>query len=791
MISSTSHRKGIFSLLVILISSFGAIWIVRAQSDSETDVESASRIAERTLENAQTASENHTPEAEAAFLERVAKLINPSQEVENKSTDESSTEEDPEKEVHHRSIKVKGCGIWVNRMLKKAVWVTLPGKGNRPENVSANFIEDSISILKSELDSLGYLNASIDLELNFATAAPKHYRKVKAGELEIEEQDIIETVVYRVEKGVRFYIDQIEFEGLKEILTEQAEEYFRGPEFLIRLKSNRIYSPDQLKSSLSQLEVELHERGFADAKAEASDVKLEPESGKVQIKVKVNQGPHYLVRTSRNKIIRDDAAEQEIEQQTYDDTGFSETWVMNWLQKLREQQYAQGFAEAQTKITQSKATPADEDTDSKNPEQKIDEKKIYIDLEAETRPGTQFVLGQTNIEGEEKTREKFLLKKTNLEPGSPLNPLDVQEARYRLARTGLFDSVRYSFQEPLESTVPPVRNVTFHLQESKTTEVNLLAGYGSFELLRGGVEWERKNLFGIAHSSRLRLVQAIRASRVNYDYSAPGLFHSSVDGFFSLYARQRDEPAFLRREVGGGIGAEFPLDRIESRMGIRYNMEYLNADDIETTSPLGSPSARVASVSLNWLHDKRDQILTPQSGYHLFTHLETASKYLGGDSTYQRFELGGSWRRPLNGGRFFHFGATHGFILSPSNRTRDLPFNKRFFPGGENSIRGYQVSEASPLDSTGSRVGAETYWLTQVELEQALTPSWSVLMFQDTLGIATDYRDYPSSETLFTLGLGIRWKTIVGPVRLEYGHNLNPRDRDPNGTVLFSIGSPF
>ena len=226
-------------------------------------------------------------------------------------------------------------------------------------------------------------------------------------------------------------------------------------------------------------------------------------------------------------------------------------------------------------------------------------------------------------------------------------------------------------------------------------------------------------------------------------------------------------------------------------MGIRYNLEYLNAKEIETQSPLGSPSSRVGSVSVNLLHDKRDQILAPQKGYHIFAHVESAAKYLGGDSVYQRIEVGGSWRRELYDGGFLHLGLAHGLILAPEDRARLLPFNKRFFPGGENSIRGYQVSEASPVDAQGSRIGAESFWLTQVELEQALTPSWSVVTFQDTLGIATDYRDYPSTETLYTLGLGIRWKTIVGPVRLEYGHNLNPRDRDPQGTFLFSIGSPF
>jgi outer membrane translocation and assembly module TamA len=51
--------------------------------------------------------------------------------------------------------------------------------------------------------------------------------------------------------------------------------------------------------------------------------------------------------------------------------------------------------------------------------------------------------------------------------------------------------------------------------------------------------------------------------------------------------------------------------------------------------------------------------------------------------------------------------------------------------------------------------------------------------------------DYPFSEELYSAGLGVRYNTVIGPVRLEYGHNLNPRPFDPSGTVLFSIGYPF
>jgi outer membrane translocation and assembly module TamA len=130
-------------------------------------------------------------------------------------------------------------------------------------------------------------------------------------------------------------------------------------------------------------------------------------------------------------------------------------------------------------------------------------------------------------------------------------------------------------------------------------------------------------------------------------------------------------------------------------------------------------------------------------------------------------------------------------VLTAGSAEQDLPINKRFFPGGENSIRGYQEGEAAPRDAQGNIVGAETYLFGSVELEQALTPSWSLVAFFDTVSFAEHLKDYPFDQSLFSVGGGISWKTIIGPVRLEYGYNLNPRPHDPVGTLQFSVGFPF
>ena len=106
-------------------------------------------------------------------------------------------------------------------------------------------------------------------------------------------------------------------------------------------------------------------------------------------------------------------------------------------------------------------------------------------------------------------------------------------------------------------------------------------------------------------------------------------------------------------------------------------------------------------------------------------------------------------------------------------------------------MRGYNYGEAAPRDKLGRIVGAEIFTLVNIEFEQGLTETWSLVFFTDAIGFAANLSNLPGDEYLVSVGTGVSWKTIVGPVRLEYGYNLHRRRFDPVGTIQFSIGFPF
>jgi outer membrane translocation and assembly module TamA len=323
-------------------------------------------------------------------------------------------------------------------------------------------------------------------------------------------------------------------------------------------------------------------------------------------------------------------------------------------------------------------------------------------------------------------------------------------------------------------------------------EANLLFGYGSYEQLRGGIEWRRWNLFGRAHQSRLLLLQSLKSTRGEYSYTVPELFGESLDGTARVFGLQRQETSFLRKEYGATFAVSTPVKFIGANARLGYTFQSLrNEDNTLGTNREDLTQVNAASLDLNLVRDRRDNPLRPRRGYRWFLQGESASRYLGGGVDYQRTEFGGSFHTAWGRGRWIHVGLNHGVVTTFGSDDTALPVNKRFFPGGDNSIRGYQEGEAAPLGADGRFVGAKSYLLLNLELEQALTNKWSAVLFFDALGSAARLADYPFEEQLYSVGLGIRYQTIIGPLRVEYGRNLDPRPTDPAGSLLFSVGFPF
>ncbi len=667
-------------------------------------------------------------------------------------------------------IKVEGLGFIGNRKARNNLTLLL-GEQARGA-LSAAAIEDATLILFSQLAADGYLQARILVEASTTDRGivrqPLNARLDESLPRPLEATAV--TLV--VDRGRRLQLKRVDFKGLQSLREDDARAFFLGANALIPVSSARVYSPGRVQRGISNLQEELLQQGYTEAAVTLGAVQLDERAGTAAVEINVSEGLPWVVGDLRMEVA-DGNPPPELKRAD-DEPRWTSVWRQNLSAEIRRWYYERGFPDVRVRLVPVVAAPANG--------------VRRVDVTARIIPGPAVRLGGVQFRGNDHTRESILRRLVDLQPGQPLNPIALDNAQARMSRLGAFSDLDLRY----EPTTGPERDAVFVLTEGRRKDVNLLLGYGSYEQLRGGVEMNNYNVLGRAHTSSLKLVQSMKGTQGEHLYTVPEIFGTTIDGSARVFGLRREELSFVRQEFGATVSLLWPLGRY-GILTTGYTFRRLRSTNNElATRGQDEIEANAASVDVGWLLDRRDNPLTPRHGYKLFAQVEEASRYLGGQVDYQRLLLDASYHTSWGRGRWIHLGVTHGLITTlGSEDDRDLPVNVRYFPGGDGSIRGYRRGEAAPRAANGQFVGAKTYLQLNAELEQALTGHFSIVAFADALGTAAELADYPFNDRLYSVGLGLRYNTLIGPLRLEYGRNLNPRPLDPKGTLQISLGFPF
>lgn len=676
-----------------------------------------------------------------------------------------------EKRTEPAEMRVRGYGFFGNRSLKRTLEIVQDAE-RAPSYFNATQIEDGALILIARLQQDGHLRPEVKARLTLQDGEKVTYAWDQDLMIQLPRPMRAKRVEYVIDRGLLYFYQSLEFEGLTVLDEDEARDYFIATGFLFQTRRAHMFTPEGLERGIGNLREVLVRQGYERARVTAAQVERNDETGAVRVVIRVQEGRQSITRSARARLA-EEANGEDWEIEVPRDEPYSRVWTQDQAQELRREFYRKGHPD--TEVTVEVAG------------REVVEDRQMVDLIFTVDPGPFVEVGDVVFRGTERTQESVMSRRVGLSPGDPLDRVEVDRGRFRLARLGVFDWVDVELEEVDEET----RNVVYNVREGREIDVSLLFGYGSYEMVRVGVEVEQFNLFGRAHRSRLLLVQSMRSSSGNYRYTVPELFGEDVHGFSQLFALRREERDFDRVEFGGTVGAQTFFSGIHTDATLRYTYQLLESRAREITEGDGRERAVVAAVGLDLQHDRRDNPIYPEGGHALFSHFEVAAQALGGEVDYQRMEIGGSYHHSLGRGLFVHAALHHGVIHTFGAVAEEIPFNRRFFMGGERTVRGYLQGQASPRNAAGEIAGAESYVLLNAEIEQALTPRWSAVAFSDSIGFSRSIDDYPFDETLYSVGLGIRYKTFIGPIRLEYGHNLNPRPRDPDWALHLSIGFPF
>ena len=410
-----------------------------------------------------------------------------------------------------------------------------------------------------------------------------------------------------------------------------------------------------------------------------------------------------------------------------------------------------------------------------------DRSEAHVSLGVEAGPRT--TVDAIVVAGLEDTREAVVRRELLVEEEEPLGLQRVLESRRRLAALGLFESVSIS---ELEAGAEGRPSLVVQAREGPRTTIAYGLGYAERDLLRGSAEATRRNLFGMDRSLSIFARMSFRGSRLLASYREPYLFGRRQELFATAFREEEDRESFDFIRYGGLLQASHPLSRA-LRLIVRYSYQHTSTFNIEV--PLDEvdrqfQDSTFSGPSLSVVNDTRDDALDPRAGHFVGADVQLSMKALGGDSFMKGFLQAAAYRRLRPGvvlalaGRL---GLSRTFGVGEPFR---LPLPDRFFAGGDYSLRGFRIDSVDPQGGNALLLGSS-------EVRVDASRRFSLAAFADVGNVYPLVPDISLSDLRYSAGFGVRYRSALGPLRVDWGFKLNRRPGESPSRLHVTVGHAF
>lgn len=448
-------------------------------------------------------------------------------------------------------------------------------------------------------------------------------------------------------------------------------------------------------------------------------------------------------------------------------------------------QAEQRLVEALRQLGYPKAQIASRDVVADHPSRTL-EVSIVVD------PGAYAAIGSILVQGTQNMSPAFIVRQTGLVQGAEYDPDDIERARERLTRLGVFRSMRIEAAQQVQPNgLLPYQII---VQEQALRRFGIGASYGTLDGL--GVEgyWLHRNLFGEAE--RLRLDAKVAGisfpiDTAEFDYAfggtftKPGIFTPETDLVAALSADRSVLPLYTETSVQGRLGIEQLFsDDISGSVGLQFQHSYFEDD-----ATFGNRNFTTAGLYGRGVFDNRDSDLDPTQGFYLEATVDPLYEF-----EYENFLA----RATLEGRAYFAFDEDANYVLAGRIKAgavagpslTEIPPDLLFFAGGGGSVRGYAYRSIGVDDGMGNVTGGRYLLEASVEGRVRFNDQFGAVAFVDGGYVAAD--TFPDFDQLrLGAGVGIRYYTALGPLRLDVAVPLNKSPGDPDYALYVGIGQSF
>ncbi|MFT5105798.1 MAG: outer membrane protein insertion porin family [Verrucomicrobiales bacterium] len=400
--------------------------------------------------------------------------------------------------------------------------------------------------------------------------------------------------------------------------------------------------------------------------------------------------------------------------------------------------------------------------------------------------GEPFEVAGIEVEGNERVKADFLRKRFKPLVDKPYSPATADEIYRELLEIGLFTKISVSPEERSEGS--QLIDLLIDVEESKSRSVGVYGGYGSYDGAIFGLIFRENNVFGTGRQFKNNFEFTQRGLSGEAEYSDKWFYDTKLFFNASLFAQTEKREGYSKFEYGGrvGIGREIGEHYSVTVFGTLGHTEITEAE-IEAVD-LGLPNYRVASIGLAHSWDTRDNPTLPSRGFVFDNTFEYGS--LLSDVEFTRGTIRFSAYIPITKRTQLSLGARSGFII-PAGDSKGIPIDMRFFSGGGSTVRSFREKHLGPRDIRGFPLGGEFYSTFNAEYSVPIVGGLKAAVFGDAGNLLRDFDDAGLGEMHYALGGGLRYDLPTGPIRVDYGWNMNRGEREPSGTLHISLGVAF
>jgi outer membrane protein assembly factor BamA len=634
----------------------------------------------------------------------------------------------------------------------------------RENSATEDLLEDSIVAIRAYLRQQGYWKGDAS------------WRREETAEAL--------SLVFQIKKGMRYYVaEPVQLSGNQAIPADELRT-------MIALKPGELFVESGLSGASAAITELYRQRGFASATVKYSIVETDPrrpDEGLIKPVIVISEGPRTLVGTVQ---ITGNSALSEPELRARVKLGEGQPFYQPQLNADRDALILEylniGFSSADVVVT-----PVFSDD------------RTRADVTFAVQEGPQIIVDHILIVGNTHTDPRVILNEMKLRPGAPLGREDRDESQRATGPSG-------EARTEIEFAPRGFFNIGRRNVGGRNRTVDL---YTRLSLHRqtGNPDDPTDTPSGLAFPE-YRVVGTFRQPRAFWssDVVVTAATEQGVRSSFN-FARKGVNADMLRRLS--------PSIRVSGRYSFNTTRTFDEQLDEEEQATIDRvfPQVRLSAFSGAVARDTRDSVIEPSRGNFLSAEGTLAARSLGGQVGFLKTYLQGLWfrqltsRRPVVLATRGAIGLADGFpregqavddsgapIPGETVQIDDLPASERFFAGGDTTIRGFAldtVGTSATISASGFPRGGNAVLILNSELRVPLWREIGAAFFADGGNVFDRVTNFDFGELRGALGLGLRYRSPVGPIRIDVGFKMDRREiggqLEPRVVWHFSIGQAF